>query len=109
MLIELKEAPDRLLVLAGRAATKGKTRSSVPAPVGATPPDQFAPVPQLASAPLPVQVKLAGARRSSSASRRGVQVRLRIGFRLGRDRERNQRDQLKKAMRNLSMGGVCPI
>src|SRR4051812_25199268 len=95
-----------LLVLFSRLAPAGNTRSSVPVcPVGATLPDQLPGVVQLVLAPLPVQVKLAGARRSSRASSRGVQFGLRIGLTWGRDRERNQRDQEKKAMEEPIKGG----
>ena len=59
----------RSLTLAGRWAPAGKTRSMA-APLGATPPCQFPGVLQLAFAPAPVQVNVAGASRSSNCSKR---------------------------------------
>src|SRR5438094_63157 len=79
-----------------------KTRSSRLAcePEGAMPPNQLAPVAHLLLAPLPVQVKEAGAKRVSSCSRWREQVRLRMGLTFGRRDDFSQRDHEKKAMVN---------
>src|SRR3954451_13313662 len=56
------------LLLLFCAAPAGKTRSSVPSPMGATSPAQFAAVIQFASPPPPSHVDVANSRRLSSDS-----------------------------------------
>src|ERR1043165_2546506 len=57
MLMELKDLLVKSL-LGVRRVVPVKTKSSVPFPMGATPPTQFRPVDQLSSAPSPFHVKL---------------------------------------------------
>src|SRR5437763_1217603 len=89
----------------------GKTRSSVPCPVGAacTPLlNQLFLSAQLPFWSWPVQEKTAGARRSSrGSSRNSVRRRsLRIGLTAGRNSERSQRDQEKNAMEQPAKKGA---
>src|SRR6266852_8904928 len=66
-----KVAPTKSFVFAFRAAVLGNSRSSTPG-IGATSPTQLAAVVQLLSSRLPPsQTRVAGASRSSSASRQG--------------------------------------
>src|SRR3989441_4147986 len=69
MVMELKLAPLKVLLFERRAAPLGKTRSSPPVPVGATPPDQLLPLVHLLFPAPPLQVNVCAAPRGASVSR----------------------------------------
>src|SRR5262249_41177394 len=95
------------LKLAG-VGVPGKTMSSRVGSemLGAMPPAQLAPVLQLVSLPLPVQLKVAGARRVSRGSTAGRLPALRTVATRGRNMERNQRDQENGAIRLPAVGTI---
>src|SRR5262249_34128177 len=75
-----KVAPTKSFVFAFRAAAPGNSRSSTPG-TGATSPTQLAAVVQLLLTRLPPsQTRVAGARRSSSASSQGRRDGCGVGF-----------------------------